>query len=133
MDSQPTYTQGPWNISTDPDEPEVIASLCTSGLAHFLIVPTGENALGDIAADAQVVAAAPDLLRACIALVNWCDKNPPAGEALYFVAMAREAIAKAMTPNVESEGAARLLAQLPSTDGLGVDVPPALSFENGKD
>lgn len=99
MDSQPTYTQGPWNISTDADAPEVIAELCTSGLAHFLIVPTEENALGDIAADARVVAAAPDLLGACIALVNWCDKNPPAGEALHFVAMAREAIAKALTPN----------------------------------
>jgi hypothetical protein len=104
MNSQPTYTQGPWNISTDPDEPEVIAELCTSGLAHFLIVPTVENALGDIAADARVVAAAPDLLRACIALVNWCDKNPPAGEALYFVAMAREAIAKALTPNAKLTG-----------------------------
>ena len=106
MNSPPTYTQGPWNISTDADEPEVIAELCTSGLGHFLIVPTGENALGDIAADARVVAAAPDLLRACIALVNWCDKNPPAGEALYFVAMAREAIAKALTHNVEISGGA---------------------------
>jgi hypothetical protein len=111
MNSQPTYTQGPWNISTDPDEPEVIAELCTSGLARFLIVPTGENALGDIEADARVVAAAPDLLRACIALVNWCDKNPPAGEALYFVAMAREAIAKALTPNDQGQRTERSAAK----------------------
>ena len=59
------HTPGPWLVSTDPDEPEVVAELHTSGLAHFLIVPHPEymGGLGDIAADARLVAAAPDLLR----------------------------------------------------------------------
>lgn len=37
-----------------------------------------------------------------------------------------------MRSNVKSEGAARLLAQLPSTDGLGVAVSPAPTFEQGE-
>lgn len=48
-----------------------------------------------MAADAALIAAAPDLLDACEQMVEWCDKNPPAGEALYFVQLARDAVAKA--------------------------------------
>lgn len=47
------------------------------------------------AADAAVIAAAPELLDACERLVAWCDKNPPTGEALHFVQLARAAVAKA--------------------------------------
>lgn len=99
--NQPTYTQGPWRISTDYREPAVIAEIYTSGVAHLMIVPAKENALGDIVADAKVISAAPDLLEACISMIRWCDKNPPAGDALFFVSMAREAIAKALSPSYE--------------------------------
>ena len=50
---------------------------------------------GEIMANARLIAAAPELLEVCQQLVAWCDKNPPAGEALYFVQLAREAVAKA--------------------------------------
>ena len=44
---------------------------------------------------ARLICAVPDLLAVCISLVKWCDKNPPAGDALYFVHQARLAIVKA--------------------------------------
>lgn len=51
--------------------------------------------LPELEAIANLIAAAPDLLEACTAIVSWCDKNPPSGDALYCVHQARAAIAKA--------------------------------------
>lgn len=56
------------------------------------------------------------------------------GLANQLAAMAERMASPAADPlgaalNVKSEGAARLLAQIPSTDGLGVAVPPAPTFE----
>ena len=45
--------------------------------------------------------AAPDMLKACQALISWSDSNTPDGEELYCVKLAREAVAKALTPNVK--------------------------------
>ena len=36
-----------------------------------------------------------ELLGVVQSLVDWCDKNPPAGDALYFVRQAREVLARA--------------------------------------
>jgi hypothetical protein len=46
-------------------------------------------------ANLRIISAAPELLEACRALIDWCDQNPPAGDALFFVKKAREAVAKA--------------------------------------
>lgn len=43
---------------------------------------------------ARLICAAPDLLAVCKSLVAWCDKNQPAGQALYFVQQARAVIAQ---------------------------------------
>lgn len=45
-------------------------------------------------ANARLIAAAPEMFDVCAELVAWCDKNPPAGEALYFVQQARDVLAK---------------------------------------
>jgi len=36
-----------------------------------------------------------ELLSILTAIVDWCDKNPPSGEALYCIQQAREAIRRA--------------------------------------
>lgn len=46
-------------------------------------------------ANARLIAAAPELLEACQALIAHCDKNPPMGETLWSVHQIRAAIAKA--------------------------------------
>lgn len=69
-----THTKGPWYVSTDTDEPDVVCELHTSGLAHFLIVPSAENELGDIFADARLIAATPCLLAALEELRDWYER-----------------------------------------------------------
>lgn len=93
------FTPGPWHVSIDPDEPEVVANLCTSGLAHFLIVPSEKNTLGDIAADAKLCAAAPELLAALQRLLPAYRQavklyDPNTDDA--FTVDAHNAIAKAL-------------------------------------
>lgn len=67
------HTPGPWGISINPDEPEIVAQLCTSGLAYFAIVPSDSVSLGDIVADARLIAAAPELLEAARLVLAWHD------------------------------------------------------------
>jgi len=43
-------------------------------------------------ANALLIAAAPDLLEACAAIVAWCDKNPPMGDSLWCIQQARAAV-----------------------------------------
>lgn len=52
-------------------------------------------------ADARLIAAAPDLLAACQALIAHCDENPPMGDSLWSVQLIRYAIAKATQAQVE--------------------------------
>ena len=44
--------------------------------------------------DPQTVLAMLKVVRAAQALTAWCDKNPPAGEALYCVKQMRETLAE---------------------------------------
>lgn len=86
--SNQQHTPGPWKlngsiVTTENGTP--IASAQYYGI-H------GSKECDD---NALLIAAAPELLEACQSLVNWCDKNKPAGEALFFVTQARAAIAKA--------------------------------------
>ena len=46
--------------------------------------------------DARLIAAAPELLMACIALIAHCDNTPPMGESLWSVQQIRAAIKKAI-------------------------------------
>lgn len=90
-------TKGPWlakkRFATD-QEPAWIILWPDKGGEHMRrLDPDYQGCFRP--ADAQLIAAAPELLEACKRLVAWCDKNPPAGESLYFVQLAREAIAKA--------------------------------------
>lgn len=68
-------TQGPWRVSTNQDEPEIISELHTTGLAHFMIVPEGAG-LGDISDDANLIAAAPDLYAALVAFLEYAEEPP---------------------------------------------------------
>lgn len=57
---------------------------------HHSFVRWIDDAAPQPAQTAQSEAAA---LQACRAIVKWCDKNPPAGDALWCVQLARQAIA----------------------------------------
>lgn len=83
------HTPGPWHVSIDPDEPEVVANLHTSGLAHFLIVPSEENTLGDIAADAKLCAAAPDMLSALLYVREMIESGQELGMSRVNAAIAQ--------------------------------------------
>lgn len=98
------HTPGPWEFSTDPDEPEVVAELCTSGLAHFLIVPTRDATLGDIAADARLIAAAPELLDAPVDLLHQSKLSQDEGGWDFEQAEAAIAKATGMTANAKVSG-----------------------------
>lgn len=87
-------TQGPWRAKRRAtyQEPGWVVLWPDKGGAHMRRVDYQGNFTR---ADAAVISAAPDLLAACEQLVAWCDRNPPVGEALYFVSLARAAVAKA--------------------------------------
>lgn len=46
-------------------------------------------------ANARLISAAPDMLEACKALIDYCDKHPPMGDSLWSVQLIRKAIKKA--------------------------------------
>lgn len=51
---------------------------------------------------AQTVQSEAVALEACRAIVKWCDENPPAGDALWCVQLARQAIAAQLVPGDQS-------------------------------
>lgn len=98
-----THTPGPWELSEAQYKDgfgtyrrveqveqfgDVVASVCIRHAVNHTL-----NAAGD--ANARLIAAAPDLLEACQALIAHCDKNPPMGDSLWSVQQIRTAIAKA--------------------------------------
>jgi hypothetical protein len=87
-------TKGPWKAKqlATYHEPGWVVMWPDKGGAHMRRLDYQGNFTG---ADAAVIAAAKELLAACEGLVAWCDTNPPTGEALYFVQLARDAVAKA--------------------------------------
>jgi len=102
MSTEVKYTPAPWVVSTDHEEPEVIAKLCTTTVAELYIVPanTKEFVLGDIHADAKLISAAPELLEALINVMSWIGSWAPnfTEDAKWpsDCKAARAAIAKAM-------------------------------------
>lgn len=96
------YTPGPWLISDQGKPATFVYALNPHGYNKFwTLVQGGGNSITErttdeeLEANARLIAAAPELLEACAAIVAWCDKNPPAGDALYCINQARAAIAKA--------------------------------------
>lgn len=87
-------TKGPWKAKrlATYQEPGSVVLWPDKGGSHMRRLDYQGNFT---AADAALIAAAPELLDACERLVTWCEKNQPAGEALYFVQLARDAVAKA--------------------------------------
>lgn len=49
-----------------------------------------------------------ELLDIATKLVNWCDENPPAGESLYFVQLARNAVARINSNRRKDDSACKL-------------------------
>lgn len=80
------HTPGPWEWLPATEDTDDAVVAITSFVMQGAITS---------AANARLIAAAPDLLEACAAIVAWCDKNPPSGDALYCIQQARAAIAKA--------------------------------------
>lgn len=96
------HTPGPWIHDTRGyPHPDVKATsgfniACTWGVNGQPKTKESYEAQKKIArANARLIAAAPDLLEACQALIAYCDKNPPMGDSLWSVRQIRAAIAKA--------------------------------------
>lgn len=88
------HTPGPW-IAKRVRDSETNGDLDIDSVDGYHIAESiGGLDDGEEEANARLIAAAPDLLHACAAIVEWCDKNPPAGDALYCINQARAAIAK---------------------------------------
>lgn len=96
MGMETKHTPGPWKAVSAAACAEV-ECMEIAEVAHMRVIPAagGWPTPGAPEDDARLIAAAPDLLNACAAIVEWCDKNPPAGDALYCINQARAAIAKA--------------------------------------
>lgn len=80
------HTPGPWSASE---------SGFVYDAKHHQIAEVFSGSNWAMQANGLLIAAAPELLEVAQRLIAWCDKEPPRGEALYFVALAREAVAKA--------------------------------------
>lgn len=91
------HTPGPWAM---PDSGKGRISKVGANGGWDGLIATAD--CGDYArskseglANARLIAAAPELLEACQALIAYCDKNPPMGDSLWSVQQMRAAIAKA--------------------------------------
>ncbi len=101
------HTLGPWEVMPG-DNYEIRSPLLPREYPHYckedstgdFVAYIGNHAPDFGEANANLISSAPELFDACVALVEWCDKNPPAGEALYLVQQARDAVTKAMGHNV---------------------------------
>lgn len=90
------HTPGPWNVSEEFDGTSIKAGMFH--VTHTIQAcgfhePDVDKAVTQ--ANARLIAAAPELLEACQALIAYCDKNPPMGDSLWSVRQIRAAIAKA--------------------------------------
>lgn len=85
------HTPGPWVARPDPNAclPDDWCVGIGDSLANIDKVAVCSER------DARLIAAAPELLEACQALIAYCDKNPPMGDSLWSVRQIRAAIAKA--------------------------------------
>jgi len=94
------HTPGPWSIVATPDMPRVRAFRSTSwhaiaplGGPALAILPNGRRDTQD--ANAALIAAAPDLLLACEAFVNWYEVDSTEFNRDTAFHLAKEAIARA--------------------------------------
>jgi hypothetical protein len=87
------HTPGPWNVqgrhSMEVSGPSGSYIVCDVGQSQ---APNDPDAYETAQADARLIAAAPDLLKACGAAKAWLAEDPAAGR---LVAELHAAIAKA--------------------------------------
>lgn len=87
------HTPGPWEaVGKRPDKCCGYSIFSGNQLVAFVGDTDWET---PVDANARLIAASPDLLDACQALIAYCDKNPPMGDSLWSVRQIRAAIAKA--------------------------------------
>jgi hypothetical protein len=89
------YTPGPWEIQKADD------AYCIASIGNLVIMPAvGKVKHDNSEADARLIAAAPELLDACTALIDY-DESAEDGDVSMIMAyakatrLARKAIAKA--------------------------------------
>ena len=89
-----SHSKGPWIYDAESGEIHTKDRTGFWGPDHEPVVVATVEPLDGVN-NGPLLAAAHDLLEACAAIVAWCNKNPPAGDALYCINQARAAIAKA--------------------------------------
>ena len=68
-----TYTPGPWTVDTKYfHAPEILSNDHIVARAMYWL---GSEDAAEVAANARLIAAAPQLLEACKAMEEWADKD----------------------------------------------------------
>jgi hypothetical protein len=89
------HTPGSWRATTK----HVYAPETEDRLGLDVQINGGNR--DDNKANARLIAAAPELLEACIKMIEYCDnQNPPQGNGLWCIRLIRAAIAKATGESV---------------------------------
>ena len=93
------WTAGPWFVSDDP-RPDMewnrhIATDLAGENRICFMANGGPERDGEFAANARLIAAAPELFQALDALLGWHESDPTSAGALYAANHARRVLAKA--------------------------------------
>lgn len=87
---------GPYRVERDEDGGNLpIRIMGRDSVGKFSVALVNSTYAPSQAEDtARMLSASPELYAAGRAMVDFCDKNPPSGDSLYFVRMMRRALAK---------------------------------------
>ena len=114
------HTPGPWAYHNTPT-PFIHVAAGGLPICQIYTSTAHGQSMGEQFANARLIAAAPELLEAAIELKDVCNRPSAARTRAEAWRKLDKAIAKALQPNVEVTGAARLFrAASVWTDGLGL-------------